>query len=166
MQWIWQNSTIMSCVSSHGFRNDLSIPGGKIPWSSWYSLQMRACLKWFSSLRAGVGPFRKVVFKSLSHHKVHVCSWHIENVRYTVNQAHLSSVIECICITFAVPGEPRDVFARPINSSTIEVRWSPPDDSDKNGQIRGYQIYVQPRNVGVCHSKNCRYVRATLCGVN
>ena len=53
------------------------------------------------------------------------------------------------CITFAVPGEPRDVFARPSNSSTIEVRWSPPDDSDKNGQIRGYQIYVKPRNVGV-----------------
>ena len=101
-------------------------------------------------LRAGgVGPFRKVVFESLSHHKSTLAHGILQNVRYTVIQAHLSSVIECICITFAVPGEPRDVSARPINSSTIEVRWSPPDDSDKNGQIRGYQIYVQPRNVGV-----------------
>ena len=83
------------------------------------------------------------------------CAWlskahgMLQNIRYTVIQAHLSSVIKRIFITFAVPGKPRDVFARPINSSTIEVRWSPPDDSDKNGQIRGYQIYVQPRNVGV-----------------
>ena len=50
---------------------------------------------------------------------------------------------------FTVPGEPRNVLARPVNSSTIEVRWEPPNDSDKNGQIRGYQIYVQPKNVRV-----------------
>lgn len=52
---------------------------------------------------------------------------------------------------FTVPGEPRNVFARPVNSSTIEVRWDPPDDSDKNGQIRGYQIYVQPKNVSFAY---------------
>ena len=40
-----------------------------------------------SPLRArGVGPFRKVVFESLSHHKVHVGSWHI-----TERQIHCHS---------------------------------------------------------------------------
>ena len=48
-----------------------------------------------------------------------------------------------------VPGEPVNVMAIPINSSSVEVTWDPPDDSHKNGVIRGYQIYVQPKNM-VC----------------
>jgi hypothetical protein len=47
----------------------------------------------------------------------------------------------------SVPGEPQNVNARPINSSTIEVSWDPPVDKDKNGVIRGYQIHVQPKNM-------------------
>jgi hypothetical protein len=46
-----------------------------------------------------------------------------------------------------VPGEPQNVNARPINSSSIEVSWDPPIDKDKNGVIRGYQIHVQPKNM-------------------
>jgi receptor-type tyrosine-protein phosphatase F len=46
----------------------------------------------------------------------------------------------------SVPGEPLNVNARPVNSSSVEVSWDPPADSDKNGVIRGYQIYVQPKN--------------------
>ena len=48
---------------------------------------------------------------------------------------------------FIVPGEPRNVRARSINSSSVEVSWNPPVDDDKNGVIRGYQIFVQPKNV-------------------
>ena len=48
-----------------------------------------------------------------------------------------------------VPGEPRNVDVRKINSSTLEVSWDPPADDNKNGVIRGYQIYVQPKNVTV-----------------
>ena len=34
-----------------------------------------------------------------------------------------------------------------MNSSSVEVTWDPPEDDDKNGVIRGYQIFVQPKNV-------------------
>jgi hypothetical protein len=44
-----------------------------------------------------------------------------------------------------VPGEPRDVVARPVNSSTILVQWKPPLDTQHNGIIRAFQIYVQPK---------------------
>ena len=53
-----------------------------------------------------------------------------------------------------VPGEPQNVNARPINSSSIEVSWDPPIDKDKNGVIRGYQIHVQPKNM-VRLSRGC-----------
>ncbi|XP_059098877.1 tyrosine-protein phosphatase Lar-like isoform X3 [Tigriopus californicus] len=45
-----------------------------------------------------------------------------------------------------VPGEPQNVAAQPLNSSSVEVTWDPPSDKDRNGVIRGYQIYVQPKN--------------------
>ena len=45
----------------------------------------------------------------------------------------------------SVPGEPRNVAARPLNSSSIVVTWNAPEDEEKHGIIRGYQIYVQPR---------------------
>lgn len=41
----------------------------------------------------------------------------------------------------AVPGEPRSVKLQAINSTAIGVQWRPPVDDDKNGVIRGYQIY-------------------------
>ena len=47
---------------------------------------------------------------------------------------------------FKVPGEPQNVHASAINSSLVEVVWDPPADRDRNGVIRGYQIYVQPKN--------------------
>ena len=47
---------------------------------------------------------------------------------------------------FKVPGEPQNVHASAINSSSVEVVWDPPADRDRNGVIRGYQIYVQPKN--------------------
>ena len=48
---------------------------------------------------------------------------------------------------FAVPGEPTNLQAKVINSSTVQVSWDPPVDKDQNGIIRGYQIHVQPKNV-------------------
>ena len=45
-----------------------------------------------------------------------------------------------------MPGEPRDVAAKPFNSSTVVVHWKPPADDKQNGVIRAYQIYIQPRN--------------------
>ena len=47
---------------------------------------------------------------------------------------------------YLVPGEPRDVEAKPYNSSTVIVVWKPPSDDKKNGVIRAYQIYIQPKN--------------------
>ena len=44
-----------------------------------------------------------------------------------------------------VPGEPRDVIAKPFNSSSILVEWKPPVDEKQNGIIRAYQIYIQPK---------------------
>ena len=38
------------------------------------------------------------------------------------------------------------MHASAINSSSVEVVWDPPADRDRNGVIRGYQIYVQPKN--------------------
>ncbi|XP_040571795.1 tyrosine-protein phosphatase Lar isoform X1 [Lepeophtheirus salmonis] len=45
-----------------------------------------------------------------------------------------------------VPGEPLNIRALAINSSSVQVHWDPPTDDDKNGVIRGYQIYVKPKS--------------------
>ncbi|KAG8191089.1 hypothetical protein JTE90_008401 [Oedothorax gibbosus] len=45
-----------------------------------------------------------------------------------------------------VPGLPRDVEARSLNSTAVSVRWKPPANRDRNGLIRGYQIHVQEMN--------------------
>ncbi|XP_051170943.1 tyrosine-protein phosphatase Lar isoform X3 [Leptopilina boulardi] len=42
-----------------------------------------------------------------------------------------------------VPGDPQDVRATPINSSSIHVVWKPPKSKDQNGVIRGYHIHIQ-----------------------
>lgn len=42
-----------------------------------------------------------------------------------------------------VPGEPQDVLAVPVNSTTIKVTWKPPKEKNRNGIIRGYHIHVQ-----------------------
>lgn len=42
-----------------------------------------------------------------------------------------------------MPGDPQDVKATPINSTTIKVNWKPPLAKDRNGIIRGYHIHVQ-----------------------
>ena len=55
-----------------------------------------------------------------------------------------------------VPGEPQNVHASAINSSSVEVVWDPPADRDRNGVIRGYQIYVQPKNP-VSEARNITY---------
>ena len=47
---------------------------------------------------------------------------------------------------FPVPGEPREVGAKPFNSSTVVVNWRAPADDKQNGVIRAYQIYIQPKN--------------------
>ncbi|XP_052128829.1 tyrosine-protein phosphatase Lar isoform X4 [Frankliniella occidentalis] len=46
-----------------------------------------------------------------------------------------------------VPGAPKDIVATPINSTAINVRWSPPDEKERNGIIRGYQIHVQEASI-------------------
>lgn len=48
-----------------------------------------------------------------------------------------------------VPGAPKDIIATPINSTTINVRWSPPDEKERNGIIRGYHIHVQEASLEV-----------------
>ncbi|XP_035214536.1 tyrosine-protein phosphatase Lar-like [Stegodyphus dumicola] len=45
-----------------------------------------------------------------------------------------------------VPGMPRDVEVKSLNSTTIAVHWKPPANRDRNGLIRGYQIHVQEMN--------------------
>lgn len=42
-----------------------------------------------------------------------------------------------------MPGDPQDVKAGPVNSTTINVVWKPPQEKDRNGIIRGYHIHVQ-----------------------
>lgn len=42
-----------------------------------------------------------------------------------------------------VPGDPQDVKATPVNSTSIHVSWKPPNEKDRNGIIRGYHIHVQ-----------------------
>ncbi|XP_053675759.1 tyrosine-protein phosphatase Lar [Anopheles nili] len=42
-----------------------------------------------------------------------------------------------------VPGDPQDVKANPVNSTTIFVTWKPPKEKNRNGIIRGYHIHVQ-----------------------
>ena len=58
-----------------------------------------------------------------------------------------------------VPGEPTNLQARIINSSSVEVTWDPPVDKDQNGIIRGYQIHVQPKNVVRWESLNIKAIR-------
>lgn len=45
-----------------------------------------------------------------------------------------------------MPGEPRNVKVEVINSTSIEVTWTPPDEKERHGIIRGYQIHVQNMN--------------------
>ena len=61
----------------------------------------------------------------------------------TMSPALASLLTSCPC---PVPGEPRDVAAKPFNSSTVIVDWRAPADDKQNGVIRAYQIYIQPKN--------------------
>lgn len=45
------------------------------------------------------------------------------------------------CVT--VPGNPQDVTATALNSTTIRVEWKPPRVNDQNGVIRGYHVHIQ-----------------------
>lgn len=42
-----------------------------------------------------------------------------------------------------MPGDPQEVKATPLNSTSIHVSWKPPLEKDRNGIIRGYHIHVQ-----------------------
>ncbi|ODN02995.1 Tyrosine-protein phosphatase Lar [Orchesella cincta] len=42
-----------------------------------------------------------------------------------------------------VPGEPQNVSTNAMNSTTIQVLWEQPNQNEKHGVIRGYQIHVQ-----------------------
>lgn len=42
-----------------------------------------------------------------------------------------------------VPGEPQNVSCTAINSTTIQVVWDQPNQNEKHGVIRGYQLNVQ-----------------------
>lgn len=42
-----------------------------------------------------------------------------------------------------MPGEPRDIKVVALNSSSINVKWLPPEAKDQNGLIRGFQIHIQ-----------------------
>lgn len=74
------------------------------------------------------------------------------------------STLSYVNLTFyLVPGEPRDVEAKPYNSSTVIVVWKPPSDDKQNGVIRAYQIYIQPKNT-VSNTKliNWDYLKGNL----
>lgn len=45
-----------------------------------------------------------------------------------------------------VPGNPQEVNAVAINSTTINVKWKPPSAKDRNGIIRGYHVHVYQIN--------------------
>ncbi|XP_035710661.1 tyrosine-protein phosphatase Lar isoform X4 [Folsomia candida] len=42
-----------------------------------------------------------------------------------------------------IPGEPQNVSSEPLNSTTISIKWDSPNQNEKHGVIRGYQIHVQ-----------------------
>ncbi|KAF4525355.1 hypothetical protein B566_EDAN007837 [Ephemera danica] len=48
-----------------------------------------------------------------------------------------------VTLTYTVPGDPQNVSAEPINSTSVMVRWKPPLDKDRHGVIRGYHVHVQ-----------------------
>lgn len=48
------------------------------------------------------------------------------------------SLLYCV-----VPGDPQDVIATPLNSTSIHVTWKQPLEKARNGIIRGYHIHVQ-----------------------
>lgn len=71
---------------------------------------------------------------------------------YGVNLGHRACFGSCLTqinYFLTVPGAPKDIVATPINSTTINVRWNPPDDKERNGIIRGYHIHVQEANLEV-----------------
>lgn len=49
-----------------------------------------------------------------------------------------------------MPGDPQDVKATPVNSTSVHVSWKPPQEKDRNGIIRGYHIHVQETREEVC----------------
>lgn len=49
-----------------------------------------------------------------------------------------------------MPGDPQDVIATPLNSTSIHVTWKPPLEKARNGIIRGYHIHVQEAREEVC----------------
>lgn len=49
-------------------------------------------------------------------------------------------------LILVVPGEPCNVKVEVVNSTAIEVSWTPPDEKERHGIIRGYQIHVQNMN--------------------
>ncbi|XP_037094696.1 tyrosine-protein phosphatase Lar-like [Pollicipes pollicipes] len=42
-----------------------------------------------------------------------------------------------------MPGKPRNLTARVLNSTAVRLTWSPPRDHERNGLILGYQVHVQ-----------------------
>lgn len=64
---------------------------------------------------------------------------HIDNFKDQI----LISFIYLYAMYAIVPGDPQDVKAVPLNSTSIHVAWMPPVEKDRNGIIRGYHIHVQ-----------------------
>lgn len=94
------------------------------------------------------------IFQSIQYHEVCV----LPVMPFCLNGVTLSCLLHkllnshtnsYLTILPLVPGEPRNVEVRKVNSSTLEVSWEPPADNNRNGVIRGYQIYVQPKNATV-----------------
>ncbi|XP_076353516.1 tyrosine-protein phosphatase Lar-like isoform X3 [Tachypleus tridentatus] len=52
-----------------------------------------------------------------------------------------------ICTDEDVPGEPRQVQVKEINSTSLNVKWRLPSIHERNGLIRGFQIHVQEKNL-------------------
>lgn len=58
-----------------------------------------------------------------------------------------------------MPGDPQDVKAVPVNSTSIHVLWKPPNEKDRNGIIRGYHIHVQETREEVKPTKSHAHLR-------
>lgn len=63
-----------------------------------------------------------------------------------------------------MPGDPQDVKATPVNSTTIKVNWKPPNANERNGVIRGYHIHVQEMKEEVSHQISCGVTSSRVIG--
>lgn len=99
------------------------------------------------------------IFKEFLSDISHAMISKLTNVEICSNPIYLNSASGRILISLlvpVVPGAPQNVKVEVINSTSIKVTWTPPDEKERHGIIRGYQIHVQ--NVNRVRTKECQRV--------